>query len=135
MTGQLTKDFHIREFKCKDGTQVPLEFIPNVQELANNLQVLRDHLSNKYAPAKPNGVRLSLISGYRTTDYNTKVGGSPKSQHKKAKAGDLVSELLTPKKLGAEIKMLIKLGKMKQGGVGIYPSFVHYDTRGTEARW
>lgn len=133
--GQLTKDFHIREFKCKDGTQVPDEFIPNVQELANNLQVLRDYISKKYAPGKPNGARLSLNSGYRTDKYNEKIGGSPKSQHKKAKAGDLVSEVLTPKKLASEIKLLIKQGKMKQGGVGIYPSFVHYDTRGTEARW
>lgn len=134
-TGQLTTNFHIREFKCKDGTKVPDELIPNVTELANNLQIIRDHVSKKYAPEKINGARLSLISAYRTEKHNEKVGGSPKSQHKKAKAGDLVSEVLTPKKLGAEIKWLIKQGKIKQGGVGIYPSFVHYDVRGTEARW
>lgn len=135
MTGQLTTNFHIREFKCNDGTKVPEHLFANVLELAENLQVLRDHVSKKYAPLKPNGARLNLNSGYRTDDYNEKVGGSPKSQHKKAKAGDLVSEVLSPRKLAAEIKLLIKQGKMKQGGVGIYPSFVHYDIRGTEARW
>lgn len=123
--GQLTKDFHIREFKCKDGTQVPAELIPNVQELANNLQVLRDYIDEP----------VHLNSGYRSDAYNKKVGGSPNSQHKKAKAGDLVTKSYTPKQLAAIIKKLIKQGKMKQGGVGIYPSFTHYDTRGTEARW
>jgi hypothetical protein len=30
---------------------------------------------------------------------------------------------------------LIEEGKMKQGGLGLYSSFVHYDVRGTKARW
>jgi len=32
---------------------------------------------------------------------------------------------------------LIRAGKMKEGGVGLYVSqgFVHYDIRGTRARW
>ena len=29
----------------------------------------------------------------------------------------------------------IKEGKIKKGGVGLYRSFVHYDTRGWNARW
>lgn len=123
--GQLTKDFHIREFKCKDGTQVPAELIPNVQELSKNIQVLRDFI----------GEPIHLNSGYRTPAYNARIGGSPNSQHKLAKAADMVTKSYTPKQLAAIIKKLIKEGKMKQGGVGVYPSFVHYDIRGTEARW
>ena len=30
---------------------------------------------------------------------------------------------------------LIKDGEMDSGGVGIYPTFVHYDVRGRNARW
>ena len=30
---------------------------------------------------------------------------------------------------------LIKEGKMKEGGIGIYSTFVHYDVRGWKARW
>ena len=41
---QLTKNFNRQEFDCKDGTKVPDEFLPNVQEVANNLQILRDYL-------------------------------------------------------------------------------------------
>ena len=123
--GQLTKDFHIREFKCKDGTKVPVELEANVRLLAEQLQALRDHI----------GIPIHINSAYRTENYNEKIGGSPKSQHKLAKAADIVTSKYTPKQLASIIKKLIKDGKMKQGGVGIYPSFVHYDVRLTEARW
>ena len=35
----------------------------------------------------------------------------------------------------SQIEKLIKEGKMKQGGIGIYKGFIHYDIRGTKARW
>ena len=41
---QITKNFNLDEFHCKDGTKVPEEFIANVVELAQNLQVLRDKI-------------------------------------------------------------------------------------------
>lgn len=123
---KLTKNFSLSEFDCKDGTAVPKELIPNVQELANNLQVLRDHLG---VPVRITG------SGYRTAAHNKKVGGAKNSQHLKAKAADINADGYTPKKLAAVIEKLIAEGKMKQGGIGIYAGFVHYDIRGTEARW
>jgi len=123
--GQLTENFHIREFKCNDGTKVPIELEANVRLLADQLQVLRDHI----------GIPIHINSAYRTELYNAKIGGSPKSQHKIAKASDLTTSKYTPKQLAVIIKKLIKDGKMMQGGVGVYPSFVHYDCRGTEARW
>ena len=123
--GQLTTNFHIREFKCNDGSKVPETLEANVRLLAVQLQVLRDHI----------GIPIHLNSAYRTEAYNASIGGSPKSQHKLAKASDLTTQKYTPKQLANIIKKLIKEGKMMQGGVGIYPSFVHYDCRGTEARW
>jgi len=123
--GRLTTNFHIREFKCKDGSKVPEALEANVRLLAEQLQALRDHI----------GIPIHLNSAYRTEAYNASIGGSPKSQHKLAKAADLVTSKYTPKQLAAIIKKLIKEGKMMQGGVGVYPSFCHYDCRGTEARW
>ena len=123
--GRLTTHFHIREFKCKDGSKVPEALEANVRLLAEQLQVLRDHI----------GIPIHLNSAYRTEAYNASIGGSPKSQHKLAKAADMVTSKYTPKQLASIIKKLIKEGKMMQGGVGVYPSFVHYDVRGTEARW
>ena len=115
----LTKNFNLQEFDCKDGTKVPKELIPNVQELANNLQVLRDHLK---VPVRITG------SGYRTVSHNTKVKGAKNSQHLYAKAADINADGYTPKELAGIIEQLISEGKMKQGGIGIYKGFVHYDT-------
>jgi len=122
---QLTTSFHIREFKCRDGTEVPEKYFSNVVELASNLQNLRDFL----------GEPIHINSAYRTPTYNKKVGGKPASKHLKAQAGDLTVKSKTPKQLAAVIEKLISQGKMKQGGIGIYPGFTHYDTRGTKARW
>jgi uncharacterized protein YcbK (DUF882 family) len=122
---KLTTNFDLAEFACKDGTPVPKELIPNAQLLANNLQVLRDHL----------GEPVHVNSGYRSPEHNTKVGGKKNSYHMKAMAGDLTCKSKTPKQLAAVIEKLISAKKMKQGGIGIYPGFVHYDVRGTKARW
>lgn len=122
---QLTKNFAIVEFMCKDGTPVPLKYLPNVQKLASNLQVLRDHL----------GEPIRLNSGYRSPTYNKKIGGAKDSQHMLAKAADITVKTKTPKQLAVIIEKLISEGKMEQGGIGIYPGFTHYDVRGTKARW
>ncbi len=131
---KLTENFSREEFDCNDGTVVPDKYMRNVQELADNLQVLRTFL----------GMPIDIDSGYRHPEYNKYVGGGTKSQHLLAKAGDMPCEdlNLTPRQLARIIKGLIRIGAMKEGGVGIYPersdgsnNFVHYDTRGHKARW
>lgn len=122
---QLTKNFHISEFACKDGSQVPPELVDNVQLLAKNLQVLRDHL----------GEPVRLNSGYRTPSYNARIGGAKNSQHLLAKAADITVKSKTPRQLAEIIERLILEGRMKQGGIGIYPGFLHYDVRGRKVRW
>ncbi len=121
---QLTKNFNIYEFTCKDGTLVPKNLINNAQELAENLQVIRDYIDSE----------LTLVSAFRTDSWNKKVGGAKNSEHKKAKAADLISKFLTPKQLHFIILKLIRIGKIKDGGLSLYPSFVHYDI-GKSRRW
>lgn len=122
---QLTKNFQLSEFACHDGTPVPDELLDNVKLLAQNLQVLRDDI----------GESITILSGYRSKEWNKKVGGKKNSMHMKAMAGDLTTKSFTPKQLHAKIEKLISTGKMKQGGLGLYPGFVHYDVRGEKARW
>lgn len=122
---KLTKNFDLEEFHCRDGTKVPAELMPNVRELADNLQALRDEI----------GEPVHINSAYRHAAYNKKIGGVPSSQHIKAKASDITAKSYTPKQLAAVIERLIKAGRMRQGGIGIYPGFTHYDVRGTKARW
>jgi len=123
---QLTKSFTVEEFDCNDGTQVPCEFIKNVTKVAENLQVLRDFLGESV---------MVTGSGYRTKEHNDSVGGAKESQHLTANGADINSKNKTPKELAKVIEKLIILGKMEQGGIGIYKGFVHYDRRGTKARW
>lgn len=122
---KLTKNFSIEEFFCRDGTPVPGEYFDNAKEVAKNLQVLRDEI----------GEAIHINSAYRTKAYNKKVGGKPLSQHLTASAADITAKSYTPKQLAAVIERLIKAGKMQQGGIGVYPGFVHYDIRGVKARW
>jgi uncharacterized protein YcbK (DUF882 family) len=125
MNKQLTTNFDLSEFACKDGTAVPADLIPNVELLAKNLQVLRDYL----------GEPIHINSGYRTPAYNAKVGGKKGSYHLKAMAADITCKSKTPKQLAAIIEKLIAAKKMVQGGLGVYPGFVHTDVRRTKARW
>ena len=122
---KLTTNFTLREFECNDGTTVPEKYISNVNKLAYNLQVLRDELK------KP----IHINSGYRHPAYNKRIGGAKFSQHLTASASDITVRDITPKKLARTILKLIKQGKMNEGGVGLYNGFVHYDIRGTKARW
>jgi|ADGO01.1.fsa_nt_gi Uncharacterized protein conserved in bacteria len=122
---QLATNFSLSEFTCKDGTPVPDEYMNNVRLLAVNLQVLRDHI----------GEPIHVNSGYRSPDYNKKVGGKKNSYHLKGMAADITCKSKSPKQLAAIIEKLIADRKMKQGGIGIYAGFIHYDVRGYKARW
>ena len=53
----------------------------------------------------------------------------------KAKAADIRIKGMSPEEVREVVISLIKEGKIKKGGVGLYKSFVHYDTRGRNARW
>lgn len=122
---QLTKNFELSEFNCRDGRGVPPEYMANVKKVAENLQILRDHI----------GEAIHINSCYRPTDYNKKIGGAPNSQHLTASAADITAKSYTPKQLATVVEKLIIEGKLKFGGLGIYPGFIHVDIRKKKARW
>lgn len=115
---QLTTNFNLNEWKCKDGTPVPDEYIPNVIEVAKNLQVLRDYLKTP----------IIINSGYRTPAYNKKVGGVPNSMHIFGKAADIRTAKYTPTQVRSAILELIDTGKIRDLGIGFYDTFIHVDT-------
>lgn len=49
--------------------------------------------------------------------------------------GDLKVKTITPKQLYNAIAHLINTGRMDEGGLGLYETFVHFDCRGKKARW
>jgi uncharacterized protein YcbK (DUF882 family) len=114
---KLTTNFSLSEFN-KRNYNVPTDVLRNLIELAKNLQVLRDEVK------KP----IKITSGYRPAELNAKVGGVTKSRHITGEAADFKIEGYTPKQVAAIIEKLIAAGKMKQGGLGTYSTWVHYDT-------
>jgi uncharacterized protein YcbK (DUF882 family) len=123
--GDLTLNFSVAEFRCPDGSPIPPEYMSNLRTLATNLQVLRDEI----------GESIHVNSGYRSPDYNRRIGGARNSQHLYARAADIRARTRSPQQLQVVIEQLIAQGRMMQGGLGLYNSFVHYDVRGTRARW
>ncbi len=132
----ITPHFTWQEFACHDGTQIPEDLKPNTIRLCEQLEILRAVISEQVG----HDSSLSVMSGYRTVEYNKKIyearGQKPTdSQHSRAAAADIVSRDLTPGEVHALIEKLIAAGKMEQGGLGWYKTFIHYDVRGSKARW
>ena len=121
----MTKNFAKSEFECKCGCEMPKHVEENVKELADNLQIVRDML----------GGPIRINSAYRCEAHNKDIGGSPFSQHIQGKAADIVIKDLRPEQVIVALDRMIDAGFIKQGGIGSYQTFTHYDIRGKEARW
>lgn len=105
----VSKNFKLREFECHDGSHL-VKIDPLLIEL---LQKLRDKL----------GKPITVTSGYRTPEYNRKIGGSPNSQHLLGKAADIKVAGVSPREVA---QLAIKIGFR---GIGVYKTFVHVDVR------
>lgn len=101
------------------------ELLPNIQKLANNLQLLRDYL----------GKPIHINIAYRPLWYELSKGRSGNSKHVLGIAADIKVKGLSANKVYSAIELLIARGDMLQGGLGYYKSFIHYDTRKVRARW
>jgi uncharacterized protein YcbK (DUF882 family) len=113
---QLSKNFKLSEFVCKDGSKKVM-YNPLLIE---KLQVLRDKLQKS----------VTIVSAYRTPEYNKKVGGAPKSQHVEGNAVDIVVPGYTP------LQIAYIAEKIGFTGIGTYPTFTHVDVRnGKLVKW
>ncbi len=122
---KLSTNFSLSEFASADGTAPNKEVLKNLTELAKNLEVLRKHL----------GQPIRVTSGFRSREHNRKIGGAVNSFHVLGMAADIQVAKMKPEYVAKAIELLIAEGKMKEGGLGIYRTWVHYDIRGTKARW
>lgn len=121
---QLTPNFRVREFRCKDGSD-PI-FVDG--ELVSILQKIREHF----------GKALIITSGYRTPTHNKSSGGAAYSQHLYGRAADFKVSGVGPDTVAAYAETLLP----GRGGIGVYPpkagraeGWVHVDTRPEKSRW
>jgi uncharacterized protein YcbK (DUF882 family) len=122
---KITNNFNLQEFDSKCGREMPSQVVTNIIELAKNLQVLRDEVKKS----------IQITSGYRSPEHNAKVKGAKNSMHVLGMAADIKVAGMTPKQVAEVIERLIAEKKMKEGGIGIYKTWLHYDIRNTKARW
>jgi len=109
---QLTKNFKVKEFRCKDGSDC---ILTDVDFVRNKLQNIRDWA----------GAPIIILSAYRTESYNKKVGGAAHSYHVKGQAYDISVQ---GKTLDEVCRYAESIGIL---GIIRYPKngFVHIDSR------
>jgi uncharacterized protein YcbK (DUF882 family) len=122
---KLSTNFSLAEFASADKAAPSGEVLKNLTELAKNLEVLRKHI----------GQPIRVTSGFRSKEHNKKIGGALNSYHVLGMAADIQVSKMTPEQVAKAIELLIAEGKIKEGGLGIYRTWVHYDIRGTKSRW
>lgn len=121
---KLTANFNLEEFRSKDGAAFPITVVDNIKKLAAALQAIRDEIN----------IPIRITSGYRSPEHNRSIGGATNSTHLRGLGADIASSM-PPAKLAAVIEKMIAEGKIPAGGLKAYSGWVHYDIRGTNARW
>ena len=123
----ITAHFSLKEFRCKDGTDVPEDLLGNIRLLCMCLERIR----------KEYGKPIKVISGYRTLEYNRKIDSKDTSKHVQALAADIVIDDEHPTQIALKIEELIGSGELPSGcGIGTYQGrFTHFDCRPDRARW
>lgn len=126
MAFKITDHFYLDEFHSKDGAKYPESWINSrLVPLCKQLEVVREVV----------GAPIIIISGYRSPEHNARVKGAVNSQHLKGTAADIMIKNFGAKKLAVIFEDLIGKGLIKDGGLGSYTNWVHYDIRKVPARW
>lgn len=110
--------FKLIEFACPLTKRIIVSV-----ELLEALDALRERM----------GRALTISSGYRSPEYNRRVGGAANSQHLYGRAADIPF-------IGRDdaLSMLEHAQALGFRGIGVYPSrmFIHLDVRpGVMERW
>lgn len=114
---QLSPHFRLREFASRDGSDKVL-----VDD------ALVDLLDQIRAAA---GGAVTINSAYRSPAHNAAVGGVSSSQHLYGRAADIVVSGASPLLVGQIAEYYLD----RRGGIGVYQTFTHVDTRAIRSRW
>lgn len=122
------RHFSAREFTSyferEHNTYPPREMWPNIVPTLRILDNLRSAI----------GQPIRITSSYRSPEYNERVGGKSKSLHLQFNAIDFQVSGMTPHEV---VSILLRWRSQHEfeGGIGLYSTFVHLDTRGYNATW
>lgn len=108
---KIAKYFKVKEFACKDGSQVV--FIDDY--LVSILDILRNKI----------GKPVIINSGYRTPEWNKKCNGAKYSYHMRGMAADIRVNGISAKELANKLNEIIP----DECGIIVYNNWVHFDVR------
>jgi len=133
---QITPHFRLSEFalpkdKAKEygfeATPYPQEWVePRLRPLCKVLEEIREACG---------GRKVTVISGFRSEAYDAArraaghTGVAEHSQHHQGLAADIAVAGVDPEQLRAIVLRLHTTGRIKVGGIGLYPWGVHVDIR------
>lgn len=107
------------------NTRPPRDMWDNIARTVQILDKLRELLS----------ASIAISSAYRSPAYNKKIAGAAASQHTRFNALDFsVRSVSSPADWAAVLRQMRADGLFR-GGIGVYNTFVHVDTRGTNIDW
>jgi uncharacterized protein YcbK (DUF882 family) len=122
--GEFTSYFSLRRRGVRNSAP-PRSLWPNIVPTLRIVDQLRDIL----------GKPIVILSSYRSPAYNSAINGAAsKSYHMQFMALDLAVAGHRP----SEVFRLLqswRTAKRFTGGLGLYDTFVHIDTRPTNATW
>lgn len=108
------------------NTDPPEETWDGITSTAQILDSLREKLNRP----------IIMTSVYRSPAYNKAIGGEKNSLHTRFNAIDfsVLGSPVGPSEWAKPLREMRSANSFK-GGIGIYSTFVHLDTRGTNADW
>ena len=115
---QVSEHFKVQEFAQKDYR---CDRILIDTELVEVLEDVRTYFNNP----------VIITSGYRTPEYNKKVGGVKNSQHTKGTAADIKVKTVQAK----AVQNYLSKKYPNKYGIGRYNNFTHIGVREKKARW
>lgn len=143
---KIVGDFRLKSFICKDdyyvdcimGDASTVNCIFNPKIFVKTLELMEALEKLDY---NPNG--FTIVNGHRHPSHNELVGGAKLSRHIKGEAVDILIDDINKDgyidKSDKDIVLELLETKIigNEGGIGLYPGTdnVHYDVRGTRARW
>lgn len=139
-------DFRLKDFLCKDifyedvvlGKTEFLYGLLNKKLLYKTLELHQELEKAGYNPRE-----YELVIAHRHPLYNESIGGAKLSRHIKGEAADITiydinqDGYVSKEDKDIVLKILDEKVIGNEGGIGLYPGTdnVHFDVRGTRARW
>jgi uncharacterized protein YcbK (DUF882 family) len=128
---RLSSHFVVEEFDCHDGSCVGGRDHNGLEYLCRKFL---EPLRARFGPVHVN-------SGFRTVSYNRSVGGASNSFHIYSihdgndQAADITCQRGSPRLWHAFLADIRDRKRSGNGGLGLYPGFVHVDIRDSRADW